>query len=334
MGCAQVTPTISPYNHIPIERLYRNRTYPSQESPVPMVTITVPPVPSYVKGVLKKPYPYGRERPEPLLMMRTKPLIMNRSVNFDEKVSVKPRTPTPDKAWYEKTSPTMPMRLHSPDDGEQEDEEQLDNEQYHLHSQTPSNNNPYRTMSINREASFNINTYTNNHSKNSPLNRIKVRRKLPDLGPPQIIYTPTYQPLSQLSAHPQATAQTSATPAYSMSTQNPNTSLLPTPILTSYQPSLQYSTVPTMQTSSTLSYPTTMSSSSRIPLIPSNPKALIQTSTLLQNQSSIQSSTPASLQTSTTPSYPSSTTYATTPLVASFPSQSSAQSTSQPSEAK
>ncbi|CAF1118558.1 unnamed protein product [Adineta ricciae] len=334
MGCAQVTPTISPYNHIPIERLYPHRTYSSQESPVPMVTITVPPVPSYVKGVLKKPYPYGRERPEPLLMMRTKPLIMNRSVNFDEKVSVKPRTPTPDKAWYEKTSPTMPMRLHSRDDGEQEDEEQLDNEQYHLHSQIPSNNTPYRTMSINPEASSNINTYTTNHSKNSPLNRIKVRRKLPDLGPPQIIYTPTYQPLSQLSAHPQVTTQTSATPVYSMSTQNSNTSLLPTPIMTSYQPPLQYSTAPTMQTSSTLSYPTTMLPSSRIPPIPSNPKALIQTATPLLNQPPIQSSTPASLQASTTLSYPSSTTYATTPLVASFASQSSVQSTSQPSEAK
>jgi hypothetical protein len=40
---------------------------------------------------------------------------------------------------------------------------------------------------------INRNTYTTKTPTNSPVNRIKVRRKLPDLGPPQIVSIPSYQ---------------------------------------------------------------------------------------------------------------------------------------------
>ncbi|UJR24913.1 hypothetical protein I4U23_006277 [Adineta vaga] len=312
MGCAQTSPTISPYNHIPIDRLYRN---PTVQQPLPPIAIPVPP---YVKGVLKKPYPYGREGPEPLSMLRTKPLLMNRTVNFDEKVLVKPRTPSPDKVWYEKASSTMPMRKHPCDDNDDydydyndeengshsPDEEQIDNEQ---------NNLTYPTKSMKR----------NGNSKSSTLNRIKVRRKLPDLGPPQLIHAPSYQLPIQSSTTPtysQSSSQISAVPVHHLSTQHLNTSLFRTSTVTPYQPPLQYPTVPTTQASTTFSHPSAITLPSGVPIISQNPPV----------PSSVQQPIVASLQMPTTVSYPSlSTTYSAIPLVANTTNQTPSQTISQ-----
>ena len=52
MGCAQTSANVAP-NHIPIERIYTNEDY-SITQPPPVVFITAPPTPTYIKSALKK----------------------------------------------------------------------------------------------------------------------------------------------------------------------------------------------------------------------------------------------------------------------------------------
>lgn len=229
MGCAQSTASVIPTNNdIPIERLYINEDYSMVQAP-PVVMITASPPPAYVKSALKKTPFDGRGKTEKLSLFNRKLPPINKTVSFDEQVLVKARTPTPSKIWYEKASSTMPMRKtpRNDDDDYDYDEEEIDSvssdeeqdndEQSDIQSRMFTLKSP--TLSIKRNPlwsqtntvslmppanpmledqsmqrpSFNTNTYATETPINSPANRIKVRRKQPDLGPPQIVSIPSYQ---------------------------------------------------------------------------------------------------------------------------------------------
>jgi hypothetical protein len=229
MGCAQSTASVIPTNNdIPIERLYINEDYSMVQTP-PVVMITASPPPAYVKSALKKTPFDGRGKTEKLSLFNRKLPPINKTVSFDEQVLVKARTPTPSKIWYEKASSTMPMRKtpRNDDDDYDYDEEEIDSvssdeeqdndEQPDIQSRMLTLKSP--TLSIKRNPlwsqtntvglmppanpmledqsmqrpSFNTNTYATETPTNSSANRIKVRRKQPDLGPPQIVSIPSYQ---------------------------------------------------------------------------------------------------------------------------------------------
>ncbi len=229
MGCAQSTASVIPTNNdIPIERLYINEDYSMVQAP-PVVMITASPPPAYVKSALKKTPFDGRGKTEKLSLFNRKLPPINKTVSFDEQVLVKARTPTPSKIWYEKASSTMPMRKtpRNDDDDYDYDEEEIDSvssdeeqdndEQSDIQSRMFTLKSP--TLSIKRNPlwsqtttvglmppanpmledqsmqrpSFNTNTYATETPTNSSANRIKVRRKQPDLGPPQIVSIPSYQ---------------------------------------------------------------------------------------------------------------------------------------------
>lgn len=61
---------------------------------------------TYVKSALRKSTTTGRGKTEKLSAVKRNPSLLNRSVNFDEKVRVKLRTPTPRESSYH-ADPTM-----------------------------------------------------------------------------------------------------------------------------------------------------------------------------------------------------------------------------------
>jgi hypothetical protein len=71
--------------------------------PPPVVNTTLPPVPIYVKSALKPSRPNGKSKSGKLTFLRKKSAGLNKSVNFDEKVRVKVRTPTPNQTRYERS---------------------------------------------------------------------------------------------------------------------------------------------------------------------------------------------------------------------------------------
>ena len=240
MGCAQASPSVIPLNnHIPIERILVNEEY-SVGQALPVVMITAPPPPSYIKSALKRgPYD-GRGQIEKRSLFNKRLHPFNKSVNFDEQVLVKARTPTPTKVWYEKSSSTMPMRKTPRNDDDDYDYDQVDNESSSsdepiqeddeddepidfkhkmstLRPPTPlakrnqgdapwSKNNTVGVLAqmnpllenqsfspSTRRHSFSANTNAWEPATISPATRIKVRRKLPDEGPPQIVPVSPYQ---------------------------------------------------------------------------------------------------------------------------------------------
>jgi len=305
MGCAQTSPSVISPSHIPIERSYDNENYPLPPNQIPIeqlpdnegypstkappvVIITAPPTPAYVKSALKKPNSDGRGVTEGLSFFNRKPPPFNKSVNFDEQVLVKSRTPTPNKIWYEKPSSTMPKRKHPGNDDDDydyddeeiesisSDEEEENNEQINTESQIPTLRSPTLLLQPNQanslwhnpntigfmpttntmlenesfsstmqQSPFNMNTYATETSIPLPINRIKVRRRLPNFGPPQIAPAPSYQSsLQSLTVPPyQSLTRPSTVPAYQIPTQasfvSPYQSSVQSPPLLSYQPPRQ-----------------------------------------------------------------------------------------------
>jgi hypothetical protein len=270
MGCVQTSASVLPANHVPIERLYVNEDYPIMNNS-PVVVITAPPIPSYVKSALKKGHLDGRGKTERSTFLKRKPEVLNKSVNFDEQVQVKSRTPTPSKIWYEKASTTMPMRRYPRNDDDDhdydeappmssdEEEEQIESEPriptlgypISLLPQNQANTFWYKNNSVgvvpsknsmldnedpsltNQQPSFDMNTYATENSFLPSANRIKVRRKLPDLGPPQTLIAPSYQssiippnltPVRTSSAVPvyKSLAQPLTVPSYQLPIQPPS----------------------------------------------------------------------------------------------------------------
>ena len=262
MGCTESsTSVIPPYNHIPIDRLHFNDDYSIAQA-VPVVAITAAPTPVYIKSALKKTPFNERGRTEKLPLFTRKLPPLTKVVSFDREVLVKARTPTPSKIWYEKASSTMPMRKHRRNDDNDydyddeeipsvsSDEEQENNEHSDTESQkftvrppTPlrrNQTNAFRHTTVPipstnpmeqdeyfspmmQQPSIHPNTYAVETPTSSSVNRIKVRRRLPDLALPQIAPIPLHR----------SPLHTTAVPAY----QNPAQMLVVSPYRSTVQPS-------------------------------------------------------------------------------------------------
>ena len=212
MGCTPSSPTTTVLPYPPIERIY-----PSESPPVMMIT-GPPPPPAFVKSSLKK---RRTSRPS-LIHRRVGP--GNKSVNFDQQVLVKARTPTPNKAWYEKASSTMPMRRHRHNDNDDDDEDYDDPEEQDEDERTspeqtdgllplPSMGTPVSFLprsSMNSQWYQNPLPLENNYSFQAPVpdnsaippgNRIKVRRRLStDIPPPQVLHIKRSTPVPPSSS--------------------------------------------------------------------------------------------------------------------------------------
>jgi len=130
-----------------------------------------------------------------------------------------------------------------------------------------------------QQSYINMNTYATNNSILSPVNRIKVRRKLPNLGPPQIAPALLYQPPLQSSIVPpyQSPTQPSTLPGYQIPTQ--------TPIVSPYQSSTQPSTLPSYQFPM---QPSSQTFHAQRTLPNPNPVLIEQQPTLINGESSLQ----------------------------------------------
>lgn len=219
-------------NHIPIERLYGNDDYSLAQLP-PVVTMKTSPPPVFVRSALKKVPSDSKRKPNgPLLSNHRLPSI-HKTVNFADQVLVKARTPTPNKVWYEKASSTMPMRKRPRNDDDDydydyEDEEELSSDD----QQEEEAENSLSTMTTARpptplrrrnhpsaDTTGSIPLANTNYEEDPfstapqlyaadisaipSANVIKVRRRLPQLGPPQIVPAPSYQsPLQSSTSLP------------------------------------------------------------------------------------------------------------------------------------
>ena len=141
------------------------------------MVITSTPPPQYVKSVLKKEHLSGKRKiSRPSLIYRGG--LGNKSVNFDQQVLVKSRTPTPNKAWYEKASSTMPMRKHPRNDHDDDDYDEPEEERT-----SPEQN----SEGLFPQSQVNGQWYQNAPAL-SPTNRIKVRRRLSTDVLPQVLH--------------------------------------------------------------------------------------------------------------------------------------------------
>ncbi|CAF2457607.1 unnamed protein product [Rotaria sp. Silwood2] len=93
----------------------------------PVVIATSPTTSTYVKSALKKSNVKGGEKTEKLSFLKQKVSTLNKSVNFNEKVQVKLRTPTPREKRYEKTlsAKIVKRQIHNDttDDDDDDDDE-------------------------------------------------------------------------------------------------------------------------------------------------------------------------------------------------------------------
>jgi hypothetical protein len=213
MGCSQATSTTRSTSHVPIHRIndVNNGTFSSgprasSEASAPL------PLPFRVKSVLKSSQTNGRRDNHSVSPVSRKHRKGHRTVNFDEQVRVKPRTPTPDKVWYEKETSTMSLSEYSDDDDDDDetigpsDRLQHDNRRIETRLNTSTaatsvlsrhalNSHWYKTKPIGVKSP--VNTLTNSyrsfesitHEQSNtpengnvaPLSHIKVRQRLPSI---------------------------------------------------------------------------------------------------------------------------------------------------------
>ncbi|CAF0766193.1 unnamed protein product [Rotaria sordida] len=193
----------------------------------PVVIATSPPTLPYVKSALKKSHVKGGGgggggKTEKLSLLKQKESTLNKSVNFDEKVQVKLRTPTPRERSYEKISSTkiVKRQIHSDDDDNDDEvtsissqEDNIINEQMRISkpvsSQFLQRNRPnafwHKSNAIGVISTTNkikekpqplptaiqqppVNMMTNpiENSNSMPIgNRFRIRRKIQNSAPPQ-----------------------------------------------------------------------------------------------------------------------------------------------------
>jgi hypothetical protein len=137
MGCKQTT-TKSPSIVFAISPT-------STTSPTTETSQTTTPV--YVKSALKKSRVSGKGKTEKLSFLKQKPSILSKSVNFDENVEVKLRTPTPKESRYEKITGT---KQTPNDDDDFDGDDQLSS----ISSQDDIHNEQIKTSTISSNQSL------------------------------------------------------------------------------------------------------------------------------------------------------------------------------------
>ncbi|CAF0972251.1 unnamed protein product [Rotaria sp. Silwood1] len=93
-----------------------------------VVIATSPTTSSNVKSALKKSHVKGGEKTEKPSFLKQKVPTLNKSVNFDEKVQVKLRTPTPRERQYEKASSKKIVQrqiYHNDKDNDDDDDDEV-----------------------------------------------------------------------------------------------------------------------------------------------------------------------------------------------------------------
>jgi hypothetical protein len=113
----------------------------TKTNPPLVVNTTTPSVPIYVKSALKKSRANGRGKSGKLTSLKNKSTIANKSVNFDENVRVKLRTPTPKDAQYQRSSTKQTSHVDDEDNYDQASsvsslDEDISNEQIKLKTTT------------------------------------------------------------------------------------------------------------------------------------------------------------------------------------------------------
>ena len=109
--------------------------------------------PTYVKSALKDSKSRRAGKTKKLSILHRKKLAPNKSVNFDERVRIKSRTPTPKTRLYEKQSSSKASRGSTPTDddatsissGEESSVEQASESSSSLSSRSPSKSSRQKT---------------------------------------------------------------------------------------------------------------------------------------------------------------------------------------------
>ncbi|CAF3434465.1 unnamed protein product [Rotaria socialis] len=101
----------------------------------PVVIATSPTTPNYVKSALKKSHVKGGGKTEKLSHLKQKVSTSHKSVNFDEKVQVKSRTPTPKERRYDRAPSTKNLRRQIYTDDKDVDDHDIDDDVRSVSSQ-------------------------------------------------------------------------------------------------------------------------------------------------------------------------------------------------------
>jgi hypothetical protein len=91
--------------------------------PLPNSSSPLPNVPIYVKSALKQSRVNTKGKTEKLSFLKRKQPSLNKSVNFDEQVRVKLRTPTPKETRYENTSSEKIETKQTPNNHDNDDDD-------------------------------------------------------------------------------------------------------------------------------------------------------------------------------------------------------------------
>ncbi|CAF1685625.1 unnamed protein product [Rotaria magnacalcarata] len=110
----------------------------------PVVIATSPTTPNYVKSALKKSHVKEGGKTEKLSHLKQKVSTSHKSVNFDEKVRVKSRTPTPRERRYERTPSTKNLQRQIYTDDKDVYDHDIDDDVRSISSQDDIINEPIK----------------------------------------------------------------------------------------------------------------------------------------------------------------------------------------------
>jgi hypothetical protein len=162
-----------------------------------LVLTTAPNKLVYIKSALKKSPVNGKGKTEKLSFLKRQPSIVNKSVNFDEKVRVKLRTPTPNKTRHDNTAlsgKVGPKPTPKDDNDDDEDDDELSS----ISSQEDPYDEQLKTSTISSNPSLQNNQPNGFGSKNNsvPLTSStnNIKEKTQQLPPVNVTTYPTQNP--------------------------------------------------------------------------------------------------------------------------------------------
>lgn len=150
---------------------------------------TAPNTPIYIKSALKTPQANGRGKNVKLSSSKRKQPALSKSVNFDEKVRVKLRTPTPKETRYENSFATdNGTRKTFNNEEENEDDDQLSS----ISSQEDIRNEHIKTSTTTSNPSLQRNQANGFWYKNNSIAVVPSTNNIKEKSQQPIVNTPTY----------------------------------------------------------------------------------------------------------------------------------------------